>query len=223
MNTPRVLFFTKASPGLVLRYGPSGKRRWMQAEEWGGLVDRAVQNGSSRTSRNAEWGDFSPVEGRERLDIENAIKIHLGVDVSLDGYVHHASEDVVRKVIADHGDLKSETDRGQVPVTIDDIKGLPSWINKGVVVAVGRTMDGLISLTRAHTDGNVITYVQEIRTGRKKLAIKTMWKRPGRIAPAKTASTQLSTTTLPGPLKKSISHPDLKSNRRILFLIRKPR
>lgn len=119
------------------------------------------------------------------------IKQSLGIDVSLDGYVHHADEDVVRKILRDHGDAASEALYGQLPVTAGDIKGVPKWINKGDIVSVGWTTDKLIGITRRRSDGDQIYYVEEVRTGRGKLALKTMWKRPGRATPASTVLAQL--------------------------------
>jgi hypothetical protein len=100
-----------------------------------------------------------------------------GFDIDLSGYTHEIDLYGVRHAIAEHGDAEGEAKRGQIAITDEDIKGIPLIIkNYDTVKHIGKTPKGLnVFEYRKKIDGTVV-YVEEARTGKRTLTIKTMWK-----------------------------------------------
>ena len=65
----------------------------------------------------------------------------------------------------------------------EDLKSVVS--SPDSVESGGPTWDGLQTIIYKKVLGDVVVYVQEVRTGRKKLAAKSLWKI--RLAPPATA------------------------------------
>jgi hypothetical protein len=111
--------------------------------------------------------------GRLSADVAAKVKAAGGPDVG--GYEHRIEADAVRKVLADHAeDLQ--------PVTEDDFKRLAEIVDKPDKVGPSgkRTKQGLDAIQyEKRFSGTTMIVVEEVRTGRKKLALKTMYKRPG--------------------------------------------
>ena len=123
----------------------------------------------SRTDGNKaffEIGEVSP-------EVAEKVKLVTGIDV--DGFVHGIDEAAIRHVFEEHGDVETENKRGQIAVTAHDIANLsavfisPDDIQKG---------DEENTIEVSKRIGSEVLVVQEIRTGRKKLVLKTMWKKP---------------------------------------------
>ena len=157
------------------------------------LVGLALSEAKSRVQRKRqEWTAVSPVD--ERFAQQVAEK---APDLDVSGYRHILDEDAIRKVLADHGS-EQERQRGQIPVTEADFELTPQILSNGTVESIGKTKNGLASVTTVAQIGDQFYYVEEIRTGRNALAMKTMWKRPARSAPGKPVSEQ-SPEALAGP------------------------
>jgi hypothetical protein len=123
----------------------------------------------SRKSGNKEFAELGNVSN----DLVEKIKKETGVDVA--GYTHSLDESAVRHIIKEHGDDEYETSRGQIAVTHDDLANISSIISNPDTVAKGKD-DNTIEVSKRI--GEHIYVAQEIRTGRKKLAVVTMWKKP---------------------------------------------
>lgn len=102
-----------------------------------------------------------------------------GIDI--EGYTHTVDGSAVRHALKEHGDAKAETRRGQVGLTDADFEAIPSVIsNPDAVVfgAVSRLGKPMIGYIKNMPDGSTL-YVEEVRTGKRDLAMLSMWKYPG--------------------------------------------
>lgn len=97
------------------------------------------------------------------------------------GYIHDLDVSGIRHSIKKHGDDKKERKRGQIAITAEDLKKAPSIVSDYDEVdfsqrdAIGNT---LITYRKTMADGTVF-YVEEIRTKRRTLTIKTIYKIKG--------------------------------------------
>lgn len=96
----------------------------------------------------------------------------------IDGYSHDVDVSGVRHAFKQHGS-NQEYKRGQIPINDEDIKRIPEVIYNFDKVTFG-TKDSkgtdIITYEKRMDDGNVF-YLEEIRTGRKTLTLKTMYKK----------------------------------------------
>ena len=96
----------------------------------------------------------------------------------IEGYIHDIDVSGVRHAFRDHGNEKTESARGQVPITREDIKKIPEIIEKyDTVIFPGKDRSGLnlVKYSKTMSEGTTY-YVEEIRTGRKTLTSKSMYK-----------------------------------------------
>ncbi|AVR89000.1 Phage protein [Thauera aromatica K172] len=100
------------------------------------------------------------------------------VDVS---FKHTADMFAVRHALNRHGDAKAEAKRGQLPLVESDISAIPEIVSTPDAWLLGaktpRGQDIVGSLKRL-PDGAVL-YLEEVRSGRKTLAMTSMRKYPG--------------------------------------------
>lgn len=105
----------------------------------------------------------------------NEAKQH-GLNIS--GHVHLIDTDAIRHINREHGDEETERNRGQIAIKANDYVLIPEITsNPDKRIYGGKTNDGLntiVSVKRLE-DGSTVV-VEEVRTGRKKLAVKTMYK-----------------------------------------------
>ena len=156
----------------------------------------------SRTDGNkafSEIGEVSP-------EVAEKVKLVTGIDV--DGFVHGIDEAAIRHVFEEHGDVEAENKRGQIAVTAHDIANLSAVVISPDDIQKG---DEENTIEVSKRIGSEVLVVQEIRTGRKKLVLKTMWKKPIsapdaplEVSPAEASETfgnqaQENTTTNPHP------------------------
>jgi len=156
----------------------------------------------SRTDGNkafSEIGEVSP-------EVAEKVKLVTGIDV--DGFVHGIDEAAIRHVFEEHGDVEAENKRGQIAVTAHDIANLSAVVMSPDDIQKG---DEENTIEVSKRIGSEVLVVQEIRTGRKKLVLKTMWKKPIsapdaplEVSPAEASETfgnqaQENTTTNPQP------------------------
>lgn len=103
-------------------------------------------------------------------------KESIGLDIT--GWVHSIDEAGVRHILKKHGNEKVENQRGQRAVTKEDITKLPEILLAfDSIEYTGKNEEGNeCFLIKKQINGEVHC-IQEIRKGRKKLAVKTMWIR----------------------------------------------
>lgn len=82
----------------------------------------------------------------------------------------------IRHAIGEHGSPKKEAARGQVAVTIDDFLAVPKVIMQpDSVIYEGLNKQGNHAFLFQKVIGNNLVCVEEVRTGRKEIALKTMY------------------------------------------------
>lgn len=99
-----------------------------------------------------------------------------GVDVSQQ-YKHVIDNNAIRHAYTQHGCLSEEM-RGQIAITEKDIEQIPDILNSYEELFTHKNRRGqdVIVYSKSFTDGLSI-YVEEVRVGRKELAMDTIYKR----------------------------------------------
>lgn len=124
-------------------------------------------------SGNSAFALYRPVDTVEAERLSALIRS----DVS--GFVHGADEAAIRHILRQHGDSATEEARGQIAVTRDDFARLPEITNPATADGVddgGLTNDGLPTIKYSKRYNGYTYVVEEVRDGRQRLALKTMWK-----------------------------------------------
>lgn len=105
-------------------------------------------------------------------DEAKRIKELTGMDVS--GYTHIINNYDLRHAIKQHGNAVIEANRGQLPITVEDLKAIPEVINSPDKILLGT---GKSIIYRKQVNG-VIYYVEVTSKRKGVLNSKTMWKKP---------------------------------------------
>ena len=106
-----------------------------------------------------------------------AIRAVTGMDAG--GYVRVVDNYGLRHALRSHGDPVAERKRGQVAIIPEDlalvpgITSMPDQLQDGGKTRQGRQV--ILSIGRA--SGHVLTVAEELRPGRKQIALLSMWKR----------------------------------------------
>jgi len=133
----------------------------------GSLLDAAL--GPARSSRNDYYFDYRPVADDEA----QAIREQAGIDVG--GYVHSVDESAIRHILGGHGE-GIESWPESLPVTREDLLRIPEVTAFPDSIRGGKTRRGMDEVRYVKRIDGIIFYVEEVRTGRRKLTAKTMWK-----------------------------------------------
>lgn len=115
-------------------------------------------------------------------EVRNAVAVKAATGVDISGYRRVIDSSAVRKTLKDHGDAKVELARKpkQSRITQVDFERIPEIIRlsgsaQGRLRPSGRKPTTLTY--KADAGRWTYTYVEEVRTGQKQVALKTMWKR----------------------------------------------
>ncbi|MCC6599864.1 MAG: hypothetical protein IT223_04230 [Crocinitomicaceae bacterium] len=92
------------------------------------------------------------------------------------GYKRMVNIKEVKHTFSKHGNPFAENKRRQVAITIQDIENIPYLLENSEIIQHGLTPTGTIAIMHRIETETTIIYIEEVRTGRKKLALKTMWK-----------------------------------------------
>lgn len=118
------------------------------------------------------------------LDKSRAELLQEATGLDLSGYAHGVDEAAIRHILRRHGEGGEEL-RGMPPITVEDLKRLPELTDPTRARAVVRVEDSPSGLARisyeTELDGDVFV-VEEVRQGRKRLALVTMYRK-ARAAP----------------------------------------
>lgn len=123
-----------------------------------------VVDAAKETSAKETWFDYAEVSTEEA----QALKGSTGHDFS--GYKHLLDSGTVRKVLRDHSGDPS-------PVTEADFVRLGEYLSNAKNRQLSRVpgkLDRLVHVT--HDENGRLMLIEEIRTGRKKLALKTIYR-----------------------------------------------
>ncbi|WP_204821227.1 anti-CBASS protein Acb1 family protein [Neisseria lactamica] len=135
-------------------------------------LSNLFQAATSNTSGNKAFFDFAKVSPQTAEAVAQAT----GQDVS--GWKHSIGEACIRHILKQHGNEKVENKRGQRAVTQQDIERLPEILsNFDEISYSGTNDDGNETFVVRKEIEDEVFCVQEIWTGRKKMAVKTMWIR----------------------------------------------
>lgn len=132
------------------------------------FLTKGIQSGRSTFY---DFGELSP----ERVE-----RIREKTNLDLSGYVHTLDSSGILHGESHHGN-ESEVLREQVPITRDDWKKANDIVNNFDDVSLMATLSkngNQVLEFKKQIDGEVyhVSYLTEIRAGRKKLVCATMWK-----------------------------------------------
>ncbi|MDR1367242.1 MAG: hypothetical protein LBJ76_00800 [Candidatus Accumulibacter sp.] len=134
---------------------------------------RLVDSALSETNANQTVRIVPVSEQEARAASEQA-----GLDIS--GYTHTADMFAVRHALNQHGDAKKEARRGQIAIGREDVAAVPDTLAAPDAVVYGaknnRGQDLIASIKRM-PDGTLLM-VEEVRTGKKTLALTSLRKYP---------------------------------------------
>lgn len=163
----------EASPLFKSLLTKARNNRFNQAEqlrpELRGLIDAAESKSNENiTVTIGEVASWEITEAKNNADID------------LQGYKHTADMYAVRHTLKRHSDAKIEFSRGQLPITESDIEQIPSAVLSPDAVVYGikneRKQDVIASIHKMQ-DGSLLV-VEEVRIGRKTLALASARKYP---------------------------------------------
>ena len=124
----------------------------------------------------AQWIPMHRATRSEVADIQTLT----GMDVS--NYEHGIDSSAIYHILKNHA-VPGEGGRGQIPVTANDLKLLPLIVaHPDRIEEAGNTALGLQGIRYIKRINGYVIYVEEIRTGRKRLAATTFYKRKSRPA-----------------------------------------
>lgn len=103
------------------------------------------------------------------------IKAKAEIDVK--GYKRIIDISAIKHTLKKHGNPKTELHRGQIAVTEKDFEKIPLIVKSKNIIYSGKNKIGRDCLLYEAKIGNIFFYIEEIRTGKKQLALNTLFKR----------------------------------------------
>lgn len=140
------------------------------------------------------------------VDEQTASKIKDETNVDVSGFKHTVDSSGIRHAFNQHGNEALEAERGQSAITAEDIAKIPEITSSfDGVKSAGKDGLGneLIVYTKKY-DGTIF-HVEEIRTGRKELVTKTLWKTRNNDEMPENSSNHLTPETTNGNQPQSDS------------------
>jgi len=145
-----------------------------------------VQQASPRKRRVIRYRTVDPEEAARLKDAT-------GIE-GLEGYTHIVDSFGARHTFKKHGSERTEIPRGQAPVTTEDFARIPDVVSAPDRIAhAGETRRGAPLIRYEKRVNGDVLVVEEVRTGRRELALLSVWKRPA--APDKTPRSELPADT----------------------------
>jgi hypothetical protein len=109
---------------------------------------------------------------------ENAAMVRAATGLDISGYVREIDNSAIRHAFNQHGPSK-ETRGGQVPITAEDMAMIPEIVrNPDGIRHGGKSKIGRDVIVYKKNVGAMMFYVEEVRTGRKTVALQTFYKYP---------------------------------------------
>ena len=116
------------------------------------------------------WAEYRTV------DVEEAARLRKATGMELEGFTHSVSDSEILHVIRRHGE-GAERNPAFVPLSVADLLAVPEITAR--FDTAERTFNAHMRLDaityRKRVNGHLVCVV-EVRRGRKKLGLKTMWK-----------------------------------------------
>ena len=156
---------TQAQPG-DLDYNLPKNTRVGNAEDIRALAELALQPGNiNQRIRYA------------MVDQTEAATLREVTGLKLEGYRHTVDFSGIRHTFRKHGEDRTELPRGQLAVNVDDIARIPDIVSSpDEIRSRGKDEMGNELIEYQKRVNGTTYYVEEVRTGRKELVIKTLWK-----------------------------------------------
>ncbi len=108
--------------------------------------------------------DFANLASQYGYDIKN--------------YKHTVDNFFINHAKKNHGNNTAEVNRGNIAITEDDIKNIPSIYNHPDYIIFGtKTKTGNKAIVYVKNIGNATVFVEDVRKGKKELAAQTLYKR----------------------------------------------
>lgn len=129
-------------------------------------LGRKIEQWRRRRPEKQEWQPYLEVSGEHAA----ALKRATGLDLS--GYAHLIDSDSARHALERHG-------KDRLPVTPGELARLAHYVKHAQEVTLGQKKSGprLQAITYRYTDARgAVFVVEEVRTGRKRLAFVTMYR-----------------------------------------------
>lgn len=96
---------------------------------------------------------------------------------NIDGYFHSLDNYFINHQRKQHGDAKKEANRGQIAITDDDIRNIPNVLaNSDFIIYGSKVKNGNPAITFVQNQENATVFVEEVRTGKKRLSAQTIYK-----------------------------------------------
>ena len=143
-------------------------------EEIAALVDFALTDKTNK-NRVVRFGEIDDLQ---------AIAIHDKTEIDVSGYTRIIDVYGVKHTFIQHGNPTTEAKRGQIAVTKEDFLLIPQIVLTENIIYSGKNKIGKDCLLYEAIINDIFYYVEEIREGRKELAMTTLYKRkpPLRVA-----------------------------------------
>lgn len=141
---------------------------WNEAQDKiSDILDYAIKN-----KTEYDWEDIADVSEDEARRINESTGLNIDSE-----YKHIVESSAINHVLNRHGEGK-EKDDSQTNITKEDFELIPEIISMADKITLGSTRQGLPAIVYEKTfaDGTTF-YIEEVRQGRKKLALKTMYKK----------------------------------------------
>lgn len=107
---------------------------------------------------------------------ETARRIAEATGIDVNGYAHVVDASAINHILNEHA---KETRAGQLPVTPEDIARIPDVVSSpDLVEAAGQTRRGLDAIRYQKRINGHLLYVEEVRSGKGRLAAQTLYKYP---------------------------------------------
>lgn len=134
-----------------------------------------------------ELADLAKADGNENRTVEIGavpqweVQAAADAGINIEGFRHTADMFAVRHAFKKHGDEQAEASRGQIALTDSDLAALPGVVLFPDSIILGlkndRKQDMVLSV-KAMPDGTLLV-AEEVRTGKKVLALSSFRKVPG--------------------------------------------
>lgn len=141
---------------------------------------------------------LAPIVPRAAADVEQLTGIPMA------GAHHEVLASDLRHILNEHGNPQIEAQRGQIPVTVEDLRLIPSIVQDyDAVVRAKPSREGWLTVRYEKRINGGIYYVEEVLEpsarggGVARLRGKTMWKRPSRPGDAEAPPTTSEPVPLP--------------------------
>lgn len=126
------------------------------------------------TFNKVKYGEISDKQAEKAK--KSARKHNIKLDIT--GFGKVIDSEAIRHMMNEHGNPAKEKARGQIAITKDDIVRIPEIAaNPDSIEYAGKTRKGQDLLLYTKRINGEIYYYEEVRTGQKELAAKTLYKK----------------------------------------------